>query len=358
MIHVPLKDIISKINQKSGLSDEDIRSKISEKVNQLYGLVSEEGAAHIIANEYGIKLFDFSGELKIKDILIGMRSVDVLGKVTRKFELREFSTEKRKGKVANLMIADETGSMRVVFWNDKTDDFTQIKEDDVIKIKNAYVRENTGRKELHMGDNSQLIINPVGVSVTISDRRDYERKHISELADGMSADILGTIVQVFDIRFFEVCPKCNKRLRLKEDGFYCDEHSKQEPNFNYVMSIFVDDGTSSIRASFWKQQTQKLLGIPDQEVRSFKDNISGFERYKTELLGRQVKLLGSVKTNMMGRLEFNSDLVYTNLDPEQELEMLDHAKEIALESKPSAPEKQKSDSGSDDEFEISEDFLE
>jgi len=358
MIHVPLKDIVLKISQKSGLSEEDIRSRISEKVNQLYGLVSEEGAAHIIANEYGIKLFDFSGELKIKDILIGMRSVDVLGKVTRKFELREFNTEKRKGKVANLMISDETGSIRVVFWNDKTDDFSQIKEEDVIKIKNAYVRENSGRKELHLGDNSQIILNPSGVSVNVSERREYERKHIAELADGMSADILGTIVQVFDIRFFEVCPRCNKRLRLKEDGFYCDEHSKQEPNFNYVMSIFVDDGTSSIRASFWKQQTQKLLGISDQEIKSFKDNLAGFERYKTDLLGRQVKLLGTVKNNMMGRLEFNSELVYANLNPEQELEMLDHAKEIALESKPSAPQKQKTNEDSDDEFEISEDFLE
>jgi len=40
------------------LPEAEIKGKISEKVQQLYGLVSEEGAAHIIANEYGIKIFE------------------------------------------------------------------------------------------------------------------------------------------------------------------------------------------------------------------------------------------------------------------------------------------------------------
>ena len=171
MINVPVKDIIAKITQHTGQSEDDIRKKIAEKIEQLYGLVSEEGAAHIIANEYGIKLFEMSGELKIRDVLIGMKSVDVVGKVLRKYELREFNTEKRKGKVANLMFGDETGTMRVVFWNDRTNDFTQIKEEDIIKIKGAYVRDNAGRKELHLGDNSHVIINPPNVTITTRERK-------------------------------------------------------------------------------------------------------------------------------------------------------------------------------------------
>ena len=190
MINIPLKDIITKISEKSGLSEDDVKSKISQKVEQLYGLVSEEGAAHIIANEFGIKIFEVSGELKIKDILIGMKSVDVVGKVVRKYELREFNTEKRKGKVANLMLADETGSVRVVFWNDRTADFEQVKENDVLRIKGAYVRDNAGRKELHLGDNSKVIINPANVTVNARERKEYDRKHISELSEGMSAEIL------------------------------------------------------------------------------------------------------------------------------------------------------------------------
>jgi len=370
MINIPLKDIIEKIVAKSGLPEDQVKAKISEKVQQLYGLVSEEGAAHIIANELGIKIFDISGELKLKDILIGMKSVDVVGKVLRKYELREFSTEKRKGKVANLIMADDTGSIRVVFWNDKTDDFNQVKEEDVLRIKGAYVRDNAGRKELHLGDNSRVIINPANVTVNAREKKEYDRKHISELQENMSTEILGTIVQVFDIKFFEVCPKCNKRMRLKNNTFECDDHGALPPSFNYVLNIFLDDGTGNVRINLWKQQTQRLLRMPDDDVLKFKDAPESFEAMKNKLLGEQVKVLGNTKINIMGRLEFTADLVFTDLNPDQEIEMLDHAKKIVLETNKydaidvnaakNSSKKESSDakSGSDDEFEISEDFLE
>lgn len=377
MISVPLKDIILKISQKTGQSEAEIKAQISQKVEALYGLVSEDGAAHIIANEHGIKLFDMSGDLKIKDILIGMRSVDVAGKVLRKYEMREFATEKRKGKVANLLFGDETGSIRVVFWNDKTDDFAQIKEEDVLKIKGAYVRDNMGRKELHMGDSSKIIINPADVTITTREHVEYDKKHVSELQENTSGEILGTIVQVFDIKFFEVCPQCNKRARLTGDAFMCDVHGAVTPNHNYVVSIYLDDGTGNVRVTLWKAQTQKLLKLTDAEIDAIRLQPDLFEKYKTDLLGVQAKVLGRAKNNITGRLEFTADLVYTDLDPVQELKELDHAKEVTLKTnkydgnippvtvqKPATQESKTpiktvtSNSLDEDEFEISEDFLE
>jgi len=381
MISIPIQDIIAKIAKHSGLSESEIKDKIKAKIEQLYGLVSEEGAAHILANEYGIKLFEVSGELKIKDILMGMKSVDVIGKVIRKYELREFNTEKRKGKVANLMMGDETGTIRIVFWNDKTNDFTQIKDEDILKIKGAYVRDNAGRKELHMGDSSHVIINPPNVAVNTRERKEYAKKHIKELEDGMSAEIVGTILQVFDVKFFEVCPKCNKRLRMREDQFACEEHGVQQPIYNYVMNVYLDDGTGNIRTIFWKQQSQRLLKLTDNEFNAIRLAPEMFEKYKTDMLGVQIKVLGTVKNNIMGRLEFNSEIVFTDLNPEHEIELLDHMREVALDIRPitsntnndnnvgstntsvSPAERAKkiaqaTKPESDDEFEISEDFLE
>lgn len=334
MINMPLSEIIKKISSKSGSSESEVELLIKQKVEQLYGLVSEEGAAHIIANELGIKLFDVSTELKIKDILIGMRSVDIVGRVLRKYELREFSTEKRKGKVANILLGDETGSIRVVFWNDKTDEFLQIKENDILKIKNAYVRDNIGRKELHLGDSSKILINPENVNINVRENIEYDKKHISELSEGMTAEILGTIVQVFDIKFFD---------------------DKNNPGkFNYVLNIYVDDGTGNIRSTLWRQQSQKLLNIDDNEILKFRDNPLGFEKFKTDLLGEQVKILGKVKNNITGRLELTVDLIYRNLNPDQELKMIEHTKEVILNT---TQESKKENKEFDDEFEISEDFL-
>lgn len=386
MIGMPVNDIISKIVKVTGQSESEVKDRIKSKIDQLYGLVSEEGAAHIIANEHGIKLFEVSGELKIKDILIGMKSVDIVGKVMRKYELREFNTEKRKGKVANLMLADETGSVRVVFWNDKTNDFVQIKDEDIIRIKGAYVRDNAGRKELHLGDNSHVILNPSNVSINARERKEYARKHIKELEEGMSAEVIGTILQVFDIKFFEVCPKCNKRLRLKEDHFACDEHGVQTPSYNYVLNVYLDDGTDNVRTIFWKQQSQRLLKLDDAGMENIRLHPENFEKYKTDMLGEQIKVLGTAKNNMMGRLEFSADIVFVDLNPDHEVELLDHMREVTLNTRPvsgpetpasSAPEPQRAridantvkrvlDSKAnvvksdeiDDEFEISEDFLE
>jgi len=388
MIGMPVKDIVSKIVKVTGLTETEVNDKIKSKIEQLYGLVSEEGAAHIIANEHGIKLFEVSGELKIKDILIGMKSVDIVGKVVRKYEMREFSTEKRKGKVANMMIGDETGSMRVVFWNDKTNDFAQIKEEDIVKIRGAYVRDNSGRKELHLGDNSHIIINPANVTVGTRERKEYARKHIKELEDGMSAEVIGTILQVFDIKFFEVCPKCNKRLRMRDDQFSCDEHGAQSPTYNYVLNVYLDDGTDNIRTIFWKQQSQRLLKLDDSGMENIRLHPEVFEKYKTDMLGEQIKVLGTTKNNMMGRLELNAEIVFVGLNPDHEVELLDHMREVTLNTRPvtssevstsnkpnALPTEPKVDTTSikrvvdskanivksdelDDEFEISEDFLE
>ena len=96
MIKMPLDDIITKIKEKSGISDSEIQEKINQKLEQLSGLISKEGAAHIIANELGVKLFEqTSGRLQIKNIREGMRSVEVVVKVQQVFEVREFNNNGR-----------------------------------------------------------------------------------------------------------------------------------------------------------------------------------------------------------------------------------------------------------------------
>ena len=57
-------ELISKIKEK-GLQEQEIETKITEKLEQLNGLISKEGAAHLIANELGVKLFEDVGEIKI-----------------------------------------------------------------------------------------------------------------------------------------------------------------------------------------------------------------------------------------------------------------------------------------------------
>ena len=73
MIKIPYEEIILKINEKTKMSVNEIEDRTEAKLKQLSGLISKEGAAHIIANELGVKVFEpLSGRLQIKNILTGL----------------------------------------------------------------------------------------------------------------------------------------------------------------------------------------------------------------------------------------------------------------------------------------------
>ena len=268
MIKVPLENIITKIKEETQLSDTDINNKIDEKLKQLSGLISKEGAAHIIANELGVKVFDqLTGKLQIKNILAGMRDVETVGKVTQLFEIREFQKGERKGKVGNFVVGDETGSIRIVCWGSVADNLNDLKEGTIVKVVSGYVRENQGRKEVHLNERSKLIINPPGEEIGEIKQYTPTRKDIKDLKEDDSAvAILGTIVQMFDPRFFEICPDCGKRARQMEDKFICEVHNEIKPSHSYVFNAFLDDGTETIRAVFFRNQANNLLNMPEEEI--------------------------------------------------------------------------------------------
>ena len=121
MLKVGFDEIIRKIKEEKKLTDIEIQVKIDKKLNDLSGLISKEGADHIVANELGIKLFDKAGmeKVKINELLIGMRRVGINGKVTSVFSINQFTKEGKEKKVASFIAGDETGRVRVVLWDEK-----------------------------------------------------------------------------------------------------------------------------------------------------------------------------------------------------------------------------------------------
>lgn len=338
MIKMPLEQIIQRITESKGISEDEVKEKIDQKLKQLSGLISKEGAAHIIANELGVKLFETSGKMQIKSVCAGMRNVDVLGKVVEKYEVRQFESSRGPGKVGSILLGDETGIIRVVFWNDQADKLENINKDDTLKLQSGYVRENNNRIEIQLNDRSKVMVNPPGEKVESVKSRQAasSRKSINELDEqDQNVEILGTVVQVFDPRFFEVCPECGKRARSKDDGFYCDTHQKVEPNYSYVLNAFLDDGTENIRAVFFRNQAERLCGLSQDEFLKIKDTPSTFETVKTELLGNIVKLIGRVtKNQMFDRFEFIVNQVYSEVDPKEELKMMNSESDSNAQTQP------------------------
>ena len=194
-----------------------------------------------------------------------------------------------------------------------------------IKILGAYVKDNNGNIELHMNDRSKLILNPEGETVKSVKQYTAERKTIDKLTENDNiVEILGTIVQIFDPRFFEICPQCSKRAKNVEGAYSCPEHNNIEPDYSYVLNLIVDDGTENIRTVFFRDSMEKLINSNKEKILAYKDNPEKFEEVKTELLGNLVKINGRVKKNLFfDRIEIVANDVSLNPDPEEEIKRLD-----------------------------------
>ena len=86
-----------------------------------------------------------------------MRRVDVVAKVVEKSESREVRSRYRDEtyQVADAMINDETGKIKLVLWNKQID---QVNVDDTVKIENGYIKSFRGEIQLNVGKYGTLTV--------------------------------------------------------------------------------------------------------------------------------------------------------------------------------------------------------
>ena len=75
-------------------------------------------------------------------------NVDITAEVTEIGETRTFNKFGQEGRVANAKIKDSSGEMTLTLWNDQID---QVKPGSKIAVKNGYVSEWQGEKQLSTG---------------------------------------------------------------------------------------------------------------------------------------------------------------------------------------------------------------
>ena len=237
-----------------------------------------------------------------------MNSVEVLSKVIKIYGIREFEKDGKQGKVASILIGDETGTCRMTLWD--TNHIGEIEknnlmEEKVVLVKNAYVKENNGFKEIHLGNRANIVYPNEKVNViSYSPQQAINTKKIKDLEVNDYVSIEGTIVQVFDPRFYDSCPECRKKLN--EEG-KCEVHGVVEKKEVPIINIFLDDGTENIRVV--------MFGSADQLIKN-KETLKNTDEFRDEVLGKQLKIQGKViKNEMFDRNEFRASIV-EELKPE------------------------------------------
>lgn len=289
--------IINKIAETTQLPKVDIEAKVSQKLKDLQDLISKEGAATIVANELKVKLFDLSmpKSFKIKEVKPGLNSINLICKIVKINDIRTFKRNNKEGRVGSMLVGDETGSIKIVIWDEKIiDSLKDLKEGSIVKISNCYSKENNGYLEVHLGNRSTIEssndqIGDVRLGII------SKRKQIKDLQENDFVEVFGTVVQMFDPRFYSACPVCNKKILMQDDSYVCQEHGKVSVKQVPILNIVLDDGTGNIRSVLFRDNAEKLIGT----------DYSNLDAVKSSVLGRQLLFKGKVNKNeMYSRIEF------------------------------------------------------
>ena len=214
--------ILEKISNASGLEKQEIEQRVESKIQKLSGLISKEGAAQVVAAELGIN-FD-NEKLKVDELLPGMRRVNIIGKVINTFPVRTFVRNNQENKVANFILADETSNVKVVLWDTNHIELlekNQIIKGSVVEIINGNVRDN----EIHLGSFSELKLSNENIG-EVKTEMVLKQKNIEDFKISDNVKVRAFIVQIFDPKFFEVCPECKKRWNWKMKILYAKNTEK------------------------------------------------------------------------------------------------------------------------------------
>jgi replication factor A1 len=281
------------LKHRSDFERNDILTMIQEKRQELGPeVINDESAAMIVARELGVDLHKVApnARQRIEDITESTKNVNALaGIIDNISNIREFQKQDgTKGKVANIVLRDETGSIRVVLWDETTraisEDYLTIGS--VVQVRGAYVKMGLGDTiELHIGRLGTIqplesdAIDELGVD--FNEQPAFEEMKISNLQDRLfDISMKVKIQRVFNLTTFE---------------------KKRDNSEGKVLSMIVADDTGTTRLVFWDDRAEEMEDAQPDEIIRVTGAYSKPNRDGSEIeihAGNNAKVERELKDNM------------------------------------------------------------
>ena len=167
--------------------------------------------------------------------------IDIIGRILSLNDPREFQRDTGEvGVVRSALFADESGKVRLSFWNEKADGAYEVGE--AYRIENARTRAGMYSVDLNIGRGSRIIrlSEEEASAMFIPELATLEKaiydyiKIIDVEEDEQDKIIIGRIIEMYDIVTFE---------RDNREG--------------YVRNIEIADDTGAIRVSLWHDDAKR-----------------------------------------------------------------------------------------------------
>ncbi|WP_135665477.1 single-stranded DNA binding protein [Halorhabdus rudnickae] len=219
------------------VSEERFREAVEEKVEQMGGLADEETAAMLVAH----KLTE--GEVEtVADIEAGMEEVQFLAKVLSVGELRTFERDGEDvedGRVINVEAADETGSVRLAFWDEQAVaiDEGELEVGEVLRIKG---RPQDGYNGLEVSVDKAEPDDEATIDVEPGDGETIEALTLGQ----SNVSVRGVVLDTEGIRTFD-----------RDDG-----------SEGRVANLAIGDETGRVRVTLWDDQADTVEEVTAGET--------------------------------------------------------------------------------------------
>ncbi len=240
-----LQDIIAKILEQSpNLTREAVLVMVQQKRDGAGKLLTDEGAAHLVAGDLGVSLSgsgSFKNTLDTKDLIIGSSDVSLSGKVVLTYPTQTFrKKDGAEGRVGRFVLQDGTGSTKIVLWDENAEllDRQRIPVGSIVRVNHGYVRPSLdGKPEVNVGKRGSVVVQASG-NESVNQTITYKKIH--EISDrDLSVNVKGIVVSASPPSFF-----------TRSDG-----------TSGQVSRIQIGDETGQIRITLWNEQAEFAVGI-------------------------------------------------------------------------------------------------
>ena len=170
------------------------------------------------------------------------RDVTVAGRVISISNPRSFKTRKgQNGQVQNVELKDNTGVIRAVFWTQNIRLLKEVKEGDIIQIKNVDIKEGYSGLEANLRPRSVL----VHLEEDSSKYPAYEEEitKIADIEPETKVNIIARIIRIPTIRSYEKNGKEGKvaSLELQDDSGQIS-YTLWNKNVELIEDLKLEDG--------------------------------------------------------------------------------------------------------------------
>ena len=239
-----LKDIVEQIlSSRRDLTQAEVLKMIKEKTASAEGFFTDAAAARMVASDLAVQIptEPVQPRMEIKHLISGVNDVTVTGRIIIVHHPQTFTrSDMTEGRVAHLLIADRSGTLSVVLWDEKTRivENGKIKQGQIAQFSHGYTRKGfDGKLELHIGSQAEIETAPPDADENAYPHITQFLKKIGQITiKDKKTNVVGIIQGIYPVSTFK----------------------RQDETEGKVRRLQLEDETGRITAAFWNQKADEL----------------------------------------------------------------------------------------------------